>query len=114
MAQCSKSTGRKRNPQNKERAAFTTPVLIGSSPRQRSILPDRLSIRPGLVALLRASDRSRLQAKAIQDVQDDLASGHPMDRVICGDVGFGKTEVALRAAAAVALSGIVTTRSGVR
>ncbi len=45
------------------------------------------------------------QAKAIQDVLDDLASGHPMDRVICGDVGFGKTEVALRAAAAAALSG---------
>ncbi|WP_369725605.1 DEAD/DEAH box helicase [Bradyrhizobium sp. LLZ17] len=45
------------------------------------------------------------QAKAIRDVLDDLASGHPMDRVVCGDVGFGKTEVALRAAAAVALSG---------
>ena len=45
------------------------------------------------------------QASAIQDVLDDLASGHPMDRVICGDVGFGKTEVALRAAAAVVLSG---------
>jgi len=45
------------------------------------------------------------QARAIQDVLDDLGSGHPMDRVVCGDVGFGKTEVALRAAAAVALSG---------
>jgi len=45
------------------------------------------------------------QARAIQDVLGDLASGHPMDRVVCGDVGFGKTEVALRAAAAVALSG---------
>src|SRR5260370_8397118 len=45
------------------------------------------------------------QAKAIRDVLDDLATGHPMDRVICGDVGFGKTEVALRAAAAVVLSG---------
>ncbi|MBV9457635.1 MAG: DEAD/DEAH box helicase [Bradyrhizobium sp.] len=45
------------------------------------------------------------QAQAIRDVLDDLASGHPMDRIICGDVGFGKTEVALRAAAAVALSG---------
>src|ERR1700744_2056365 len=45
------------------------------------------------------------QARAIQDVLDDLASGRPMDRVICGDVGFGKTEVALRAAAAVALAG---------
>jgi transcription-repair coupling factor (superfamily II helicase) len=45
------------------------------------------------------------QAKAIRDVLDDLAAGHPMDRVVCGDVGFGKTEVALRAAAAVVLSG---------
>jgi transcription-repair coupling factor (superfamily II helicase) len=45
------------------------------------------------------------QAKAIKDVLDDLASGHPMDRVICGDVGFGKTEVALRATAAVVMSG---------
>jgi transcription-repair coupling factor (superfamily II helicase) len=45
------------------------------------------------------------QARAIGDVLNDLASGHPMDRVVCGDVGFGKTEVALRAAAAVALSG---------
>ncbi len=38
------------------------------------------------------------QAKAIRDVLDDLALGHPMDRVVCDDVGFGKTEVALRAA----------------
>ncbi|MXQ10060.1 transcription-repair coupling factor [Microvirga makkahensis] len=45
------------------------------------------------------------QSRAIEQVLQDLASGHPMDRLICGDVGFGKTEVALRAAAAVALSG---------
>ncbi|MFG1290360.1 transcription-repair coupling factor [Xanthobacter versatilis] len=45
------------------------------------------------------------QDAAIDAVLDDLASGHPMDRLICGDVGFGKTEVALRAAFAVALSG---------
>jgi transcription-repair coupling factor (superfamily II helicase) len=46
------------------------------------------------------------QAKAIDDVLRDLASGHPMDRVVCGDVGFGKTEVALRAAAAALFSGM--------
>jgi transcription-repair coupling factor (superfamily II helicase) len=45
------------------------------------------------------------QAAAIAAVLGDLASGRPMDRLVCGDVGFGKTEVALRAAAAVALSG---------
>jgi transcription-repair coupling factor (superfamily II helicase) len=38
------------------------------------------------------------QMSAIQAVVDDLRSGKPMDRVVCGDVGFGKTEVALRAA----------------
>jgi transcription-repair coupling factor (superfamily II helicase) len=46
------------------------------------------------------------QLKAIGDVLDDLGSGRPMDRLVCGDVGFGKTEVALRAAYAAALSGL--------
>ncbi|MEP1230216.1 MAG: transcription-repair coupling factor, partial [Litorimonas sp.] len=45
------------------------------------------------------------QLSAIDDVIGDLKSGKPMDRLICGDVGFGKTEVALRAAFAVAMSG---------
>jgi len=37
------------------------------------------------------------QARTIDEVLDDLASDQPMDRIVCGDVGFGKTEVALRA-----------------
>ncbi len=45
------------------------------------------------------------QARAIADVVEDLSSGRPMDRLICGDVGFGKTEVALRAAFITAMSG---------
>ena len=45
------------------------------------------------------------QLNSISDVLGDLASGRPMDRLICGDVGFGKTEVALRAAFVVAMSG---------
>lgn len=45
------------------------------------------------------------QLSAIADVLEDLGSGKPMDRLICGDVGFGKTEVALRAAFVVAMSG---------
>jgi len=46
------------------------------------------------------------QLTAIGDVLTDLASGKPMDRLICGDVGFGKTEVALRAAFVGAMSGM--------
>ncbi|HAC24665.1 MAG TPA: transcription-repair coupling factor [Cytophagales bacterium] len=38
------------------------------------------------------------QAKATEDVKRDMEQGHPMDRLVCGDVGFGKTEVAIRAA----------------
>jgi transcription-repair coupling factor (superfamily II helicase) len=45
------------------------------------------------------------QLAAIGDVLEDLSAGKPMDRLICGDVGFGKTEVALRAAFVVAMSG---------
>lgn len=43
------------------------------------------------------------QSSAIRAVLQDLSSGKPMNRLVCGDVGFGKTEIALRAAAAVAL-----------
>ena len=46
------------------------------------------------------------QLRAIEDVLTDLASGRPMDRLICGDVGFGKTEVAMRAAFVAAMSGV--------
>ena len=45
------------------------------------------------------------QERAIGEVLDDLASGKPMDRLVCGDVGFGKTEVAMRAAFVAAMAG---------
>jgi transcription-repair coupling factor (superfamily II helicase) len=46
------------------------------------------------------------QEKAIAETIEDLAKGRPMDRLVCGDVGFGKTEVALRAAFVAAMSGL--------
>ncbi|MEM6710900.1 MAG: transcription-repair coupling factor [Pseudomonadota bacterium] len=50
-------------------------------------------------------DETEDQLNAITSVVEDLSSGQPMDRLVCGDVGFGKTEVALRAAFMVGLSG---------
>ena len=46
------------------------------------------------------------QERAIADVTEDLAAGKPMDRLVVGDVGFGKTEVALRAAFIAAMAGM--------
>lgn len=50
-------------------------------------------------------DETEDQLSSIEAVREDLASGKPMDRLICGDVGFGKTEVAMRAAFIAAMSG---------
>ncbi|MBK5961148.1 transcription-repair coupling factor [Rhodoplanes elegans] len=50
-------------------------------------------------------DETEDQNNAINAVLDDLSAGRPMDRLVCGDVGFGKTEVALRAALATVMNG---------
>ena len=51
-------------------------------------------------------DETEDQMSAIEAVRADLADGKPMDRLVCGDVGFGKTEVALRAAFLAAMNGV--------
>jgi transcription-repair coupling factor (superfamily II helicase) len=71
--------------------------------------------RPGVIAEPDASypafvdrfpyEETDDQERAIADVLQDLEGGKPMDRLVCGDVGFGKTEVALRAAFVMAMSG---------
>ena len=67
-----------------------------------------LELAPGLYDEFAARfpfEETEDQLRAIHAVLDDLSSGKPMDRLICGDVGFGKTEVALRAAFVAAMSG---------
>ncbi len=71
--------------------------------------------RPGQIAEAEASypafvdrfpyEETDDQDRAIGEVLEDLASGKPMDRLVCGDVGFGKTEVAMRAAFVAAMAG---------
>jgi transcription-repair coupling factor (superfamily II helicase) len=68
----------------------------------------KLAVGPGLYDEFCAGfpyEETDDQQAAIDAVMDDLSSGRPMDRLICGDVGFGKTEVALRAAFAAAMNG---------
>jgi transcription-repair coupling factor (superfamily II helicase) len=50
-------------------------------------------------------DETEDQARAIEEVNKDLETARPMDRLVCGDVGFGKTEIAIRAAFRVAMAG---------
>ncbi|HLA82316.1 MAG TPA: transcription-repair coupling factor, partial [Thermoleophilia bacterium] len=50
-------------------------------------------------------DETEDQLRAIDQIKDDMESAHPMDRLLCGDVGYGKTEVALRAAFKASLDG---------
>ncbi|HET9427239.1 MAG TPA: transcription-repair coupling factor [Allosphingosinicella sp.] len=74
------------------------------------------ALRPGVVAepdtgYAAFADRfpfeeTEDQDRAIADVIGDLGVGKPMDRLVCGDVGFGKTEVALRAAFVAAMAGL--------
>jgi transcription-repair coupling factor (superfamily II helicase) len=68
----------------------------------------QLAVAPGLYDEFCAGfpyEETDDQLAAIAAVNADLASGRPMDRLICGDVGFGKTEVALRAAFIAAMNG---------
>ena len=68
----------------------------------------RLAIGHGLYDEFAAGfpyEETEDQQTAIDATLDDIASGRPMDRLVCGDVGFGKTEVALRAAFAVVMNG---------
>ena len=76
------------------RALRTAPVL----------LPEAASFAPFVDRF--AWQETEDQDAAIADVLDDLSSGKPMDRLVCGDVGFGKTEVALRAAFVAAMAGM--------
>ena len=73
------------------------------------------AMRPGIIAEPDSSypafvdrfpyEETDDQDRAIADVLQDLEAGKPMDRLVCGDVGFGKTEVALRAAFVMAMTG---------
>ena len=83
-------------------------AAASSTPSARRGPGTRLPQRaPGCASSRRAFDFEETpdQAQAIADVAKDMAASTPMDRLVCGDVGYGKTEVAMRAAMRAVLDG---------
>ncbi|GHA11469.1 transcription-repair-coupling factor [Devosia pacifica] len=92
----------------KQRIREMAEQLITIAAARQLSSADRMDLHAGSYdefAALFPFEETEDQMAAIEAVFDDLSSGKAMDRLVCGDVGFGKTEVALRAAFAVALSG---------
>jgi transcription-repair coupling factor (superfamily II helicase) len=82
--------------------------LLALYARRRQALGQALDLTSDWLERLESSFPYREtedQQQAIEAVKEDLEAARPMDRLVCGDVGFGKTEVAVRAAFAVALNG---------
>jgi len=91
----------------KKRVREMAGELIRVAAQRMTHAAPRLTVPEGLYDEFCARfpyDETLDQANAIEATLDDLAAGRPMDRLICGDVGFGKTEVALRAAFAAAIN----------
>ncbi len=97
---------RKARMRNRLRAMADQLIRVAAERGLRAGPPVRLDPERGRrFAAAFAYEETEDQAAAIDETLGDLESGRPMDRLVCGDVGFGKTEVALRAAFATAASG---------
>jgi transcription-repair coupling factor (superfamily II helicase) len=93
----------------KQRIREIADKLIAIAAQRQLKTADAVQAQPGAYDEFSAQfpyQETEDQQKAIEDVLADLASGKPMDRLVCGDVGFGKTEVALRAAFIAAMAGL--------
>ena len=78
---------------------------LGSKNWSRTKTKVKMKIKEYQDALIKIYKETVDQSKAIKETLDDMESKRPMDRLICGDVGFGKTEVALRATFRAAING---------
>lgn len=102
------STWKKRRTEVDAAVAETARALVGLAAERQQRTAPVLEPDPARYERFAASfpfTETADQAKAIEAVRADLLSGKPMDRLVVGDVGYGKTEVALRAAAMAALAG---------
>lgn len=92
----------------KKRLLEMADQLIAAAAKRALRSAENLPVPDGLYGEFVARfpyDETEDQLNAVDSVLDDLVTGRPMDRLICGDVGFGKTEVALRAAFVAVMNG---------
>lgn len=102
------SSWQKRRSQIEEALAHTATALVAMAAEREARSVPKISPDPATYEKFVSGfpfTETPDQARAISAVRDDLASGSPIERLVIGDVGFGKTEVALRAAAMVAFAG---------
>jgi transcription-repair coupling factor (superfamily II helicase) len=93
----------------KERIQAIAGELMKTAAERALRTADVAEVEPGVYASFVDRfpyEETEDQERVIAEVLEDLASGKPMDRLVCGDVGFGKTEVAMRAAFVAAMSGM--------
>lgn len=96
----------KRKAELKEKVLLSAKELIALAAQRQSAIADTYDLGHDLYSKFLERFKfveTKDQMKAIEEVLEDLAVGKPMDRLVCADVGFGKTEVALRAACSVVL-----------
>lgn len=93
----------------KERIRAIAGELMKTAAERALRTADIAEIEPGTYATFVDRfpyEETEDQERVIAEVLEDMASGKPMDRLVCGDVGFGKTEVAMRAAFVAAMAGM--------
>ncbi len=99
----------KKKQKAKQAASAVAMELLALQARRRAYAVKPLAPQGADFEALQMSfpyDETPDQARVIQEVLNDLEKKYPMDRLVCGDVGFGKTEVAIRACARVVFGGM--------
>ena len=98
---------RRRRAEVEQEVRANAAALAAAAAARAAARAPAIPVHPGIAALARRFPHlpTPCQRAAIEAVVADMEAGRPMDRLVCGDVGFGKIEIALRAAAHAALAG---------
>ncbi len=103
------STWRRRTEKARAAVADISAELLATQAQRSTVPAPILQADPAVMRRFEAGfpfEETQDQLQAAREIRQDLASSRPMDRLLCGDVGFGKTEIAMRAAMHAVASGV--------